>query len=73
MSTQSLQEAGMATFFTALTLAVGVSTWAFSDLKLFEELLKRFPDIHVSGPVKRLRSNFIYGIKEMPVRYTPEA
>jgi len=30
---QSLQEAGMATFFTALTLAVGVSTWAFSDLK----------------------------------------
>lgn len=40
---------------------------------LFEELLKRFPDIHVSGPVKRLRSNFIYGIKEMPVRYTPEA
>ncbi|MBX3489894.1 MAG: MMPL family transporter [Parvibaculum sp.] len=30
---QSLLEAGMATFFTALTLAVGVSTWAFSDLK----------------------------------------
>ncbi|MEQ9196257.1 MAG: efflux RND transporter permease subunit [Parvibaculum sp.] len=30
---QSLQEAGMATFFTALTLAVGVSTWALSDLK----------------------------------------
>ena len=39
---------------------------------LFEELLKRFPDIHVSGPVRRLRSNFIYGIKEMPVRYTPD-
>ena len=40
---------------------------------LFEELLRRFPDIHVSGPIRRLRSNFIYGIKEMPVRYTPEA
>ena len=40
---------------------------------LFEELLTRFPDIHVSGPIRRLRSNFIYGIKEMPVRYTPEA
>lgn len=39
---------------------------------LFEELLKRFPDIQVSGPVRRLRSNFISGIKEMPVRYTPE-
>lgn len=35
---------------------------------LFEELLKRFPDIHVSGPVRRLRSNFIAGIKEMPVK-----
>ncbi|MGB3810371.1 MAG: cytochrome P450 [Parvibaculum sp.] len=35
---------------------------------LFEELFKRFPDIHVSGPVRRLRSNFIAGIKEMPVR-----
>ena len=35
---------------------------------LFEELLTRFPDIHVSGPVRRLRSNFINGIKEMPVR-----
>ena len=39
---------------------------------LFEEMLKRFPDIHVSGPARRLRSNFISGIKEMPVRYTPE-
>lgn len=37
---------------------------------LFEELLKRFPDIHVSGPIRRLRSNFIAGIKEMPVKLT---
>ncbi|MDO8423196.1 MAG: cytochrome P450 [Parvibaculum sp.] len=37
---------------------------------LFEEMLKRFPDIHVSGPVRRLRSNFIAGIKEMPVKLT---
>jgi len=36
---------------------------------LFEELLRRFPDIEVAGPVRRLRSNFISGIKEMPVRY----
>ena len=40
---------------------------------LFEELLRRFPDMHVSGPVRRLRSNFIYGIKHMPVRYTSDA
>lgn len=29
----ALQETGMATFFTAITLAIGVSTWAFSALK----------------------------------------
>ena len=29
----ALLETGMATFFTAITLAVGVSTWAFSALK----------------------------------------
>jgi linalool 8-monooxygenase len=37
---------------------------------LFEELLRRFPDVHVSGPIRRLRSNFIGGIKEMPVKLT---
>ena len=39
---------------------------------LFEELLRRLPDIEVAGPVRRLRSNFINGIKAMPVRFTPE-
>jgi len=39
---------------------------------LFEELLRRFPDIEPVGPVKRLRSNFLSGIKSMPVRFTPE-
>ena len=36
----------------------------------YEKMLKRFPDIHVSGPIRRLRSNFISGIKEMPVKLT---
>ncbi len=39
---------------------------------LFEELLRRLPDIEIAGPVRRLRSNFINGIKAMPVRFTPE-
>lgn len=39
---------------------------------LFEELLRRFPDIEPVGPVKRLRSNFLSGIKSMPVRFTPD-
>jgi cholest-4-en-3-one 26-monooxygenase len=39
---------------------------------IFEELLTRLPDIELAGPVSRLRSNFINGIKRMPVRFTPE-
>ena len=39
---------------------------------MFEELLRRLPDIELAGPVRRLRSNFINGIKAMPVRFTPE-
>jgi cholest-4-en-3-one 26-monooxygenase len=38
---------------------------------MFEELMQRLPDIELAGPVQRLRSNFINGIKHMPVRYTP--
>ncbi len=39
---------------------------------IFEELLRRLPDMELAGPVRRLRSNFINGIKDMPVRFTPE-
>jgi cholest-4-en-3-one 26-monooxygenase len=38
---------------------------------MFEELLPRLPDMELDGPVERLRSNFINGIKHMPVRFTP--
>jgi cholest-4-en-3-one 26-monooxygenase len=40
---------------------------------IFEELLRRLPDVAQAGEVRRLRSNFINGIKTMPVRFTPEA
>jgi cholest-4-en-3-one 26-monooxygenase len=39
---------------------------------IFEELLRRLPDLSLVGEARRLRSNFINGIKEMPVRFTPE-
>jgi cholest-4-en-3-one 26-monooxygenase len=39
---------------------------------MFEELLRRLPDLAPNGPVERLRSNFINGIKRMPVRFTPQ-
>jgi len=35
---------------------------------MFEELLPRLRDLEVTGPISRLRSNFINGIKHMPVR-----
>ncbi len=38
---------------------------------LFEELLRRLPDIELDGAPHRLRSNFINGIKTLPVRFTP--
>jgi cholest-4-en-3-one 26-monooxygenase len=38
---------------------------------LFETLAERVPGIRPAGPVRRLRSNFINGIKEMPVRLRP--
>ena len=38
---------------------------------LFQELLRRFPDMEPVGPVRRVRSNFVHGIKQMPVRFTP--
>src|SRR5207302_101300 len=38
---------------------------------LFDEVLRRLPDMELAGPVERLRSNFINGIKHMPVSFTP--
>jgi len=35
---------------------------------LLEELLPRIADIRLNGPVERLRSNFISGIKHLPVK-----
>ncbi len=35
---------------------------------LWEEIMKRFDNIEVVGPVERLRSNFIRGITSVPVR-----
>jgi cholest-4-en-3-one 26-monooxygenase len=42
---------------------------------MFEELMARIPDMELAGPVERLRSNFINGIKHMPVQFaaTPRA
>ncbi|WP_334144963.1 cytochrome P450 [Rhabdothermincola sp.] len=38
---------------------------------IFEEIITRMPDIELAGEPEYLRSNFIGGIKHMPVRFTP--
>ncbi len=40
---------------------------------MFEEILRRLPDVELAGKPERLRSYFINGIKRMPVRFTASA
>jgi len=40
---------------------------------MFEHLLDRLPDIHQNGDVQRLQSQFINGVKHLPVAFTPSA
>ncbi len=37
----------------------------------FREIARRMPDIHLDGEPDYLRSNFIGGVKRLPVAYTP--
>lgn len=37
---------------------------------MFEELLPRLADIRPAGEIRRIRSNFVNGIKQMPVALT---
>ena len=38
---------------------------------MFEHLLDRVPDIHQAGDMQRLQSQFINGVKHLPVAFTP--
>ncbi len=38
---------------------------------MFDRILKRLPDLEITGPPARLQSNFINGIKRMPCAFTP--
>jgi cytochrome P450 len=40
---------------------------------IFTETLTRLPDMELAAPPRRLRSNFINGVKEMRVSFTPAA
>ncbi len=38
---------------------------------IFAEVLRHFDDIELAGPVERVRSAFVGGIKRMPIRFRP--
>jgi cytochrome P450 len=38
---------------------------------MFDEVMRRLPDMEPAGDVRYIRTNFINGIKDMPVRYSP--
>lgn len=38
---------------------------------MIEQVMRRMPDLELAGQPERLRSNFVAGIKHMPVRFTP--
>jgi cholest-4-en-3-one 26-monooxygenase len=40
---------------------------------MYDRLLDRMPDIRLDGDVQRLRSNFINGVKHIPVAFSPSA
>jgi cholest-4-en-3-one 26-monooxygenase len=53
-------------------LCLGANLARLEIKVVFEEILKRLPDIQLAGEPQRLRSNFIAGIKHMPVRFTAQ-
>jgi cholest-4-en-3-one 26-monooxygenase len=52
---------------------LGANLARMEIIVMFEHLLDRLPDIAVNGPVERLQSNFINGVKHLPVRFSPSA
>ncbi len=40
---------------------------------MLSEILRRMPDMEQTAPAQRLRSNFINGLKHLPVTFTPSS
>ncbi len=58
------------TFGTGRHVCLGASLARLEVRVVFEELLRRVSSIEITGPPDRLRSNFINGIKHLPVSVT---
>lgn len=55
-------------FGTGEHFCLGASLARLQLRAIFEELLPRLPELELAAPPRRLRSNFINGVKEMRVR-----
>jgi cholest-4-en-3-one 26-monooxygenase len=49
---------------------LGANLARMEIIVMFEHLLDRLPDLHVDGTVERLQSNFINGVKHLPVAFS---
>lgn len=66
---------------TSPSLAFGAGAhscpgWRYAELEftiMLETLLRTLPDIRPAGEARRLRSNFIRGVKSLDVTFTPRA
>ena len=54
-------------------LCLGLHVARIEIAAIFRQLLTRLPDLAPAGPSERLASNFIAGIRTMPVQFTPTA
>jgi cytochrome P450 len=52
-------------------LCLGMHVARVEIIAMLRELLGRLPDLEPAGEPERLASNFIAGVRTMPVRYTP--
>ena len=56
----------------AVRTSASARTWpARRSTRCSSQVLSRLDDLQLAGDVQRLRSNFINGIKHMPVTFTP--
>ena len=51
---------------------LGANLARFELNAIFEQIIPRLRNPELAGPVRRLRSNFVNGVKEMPIRFDPE-
>ena len=51
---------------------LGANLARFELNAIFEQIIPRLRNPEYAGPVRRLRSNFINGVKEMRIRFDPE-